>query len=76
MERFTEVVGADEYKCTNDVYAMTETPRELVAIEPDAPIMWLDKLIQGNSHMQVGSLEQVSMRERAPVEYIDRFAAS
>ncbi len=64
-ERKTEIVGTDEYSCTYDNYSMTDTPKEFVAINPDASVMWLGNLIQGDSHLQVGSLAELSIRDRA-----------
>ncbi len=64
---FSEVVGTDEYSCINENFSMTRTPREFVAIDPDNSIMWLGNLIQGSSHLQVGSLQELSIRERAPL---------
>ncbi len=46
---------------------MTETPKEFVAIDPDTSVMWLGNLIQGRSHLKVGSLEELSIHERAPL---------
>ena len=64
---FTEIVGVEKYSCSNDSYSLTETPKEFVSIDPDASVMWLGNLIQGGSHLQVGSLQELSIRERAPL---------
>jgi len=62
---FPEVVGTDKYSCISENFSMTQTPREFVAIDPDHSIMWLGNLIQGRSHLQVGSLQELPIRERA-----------
>ena len=67
-EPFTEIIDIDEYSCTNDKYSLTENPEEFITIQPDASVVWLGNLIQGRSHLQVGSLEELSIRERAPME--------
>lgn len=64
-ETYTEIVDTDEYSCTDEMYSMTDTPKEFVAINPDESIMWLGNLIQGDSHLQLGSLEELSIRERS-----------
>ena len=66
-EAFSEVVGIDKYSCTNDNYSLTRNPKEFVAIQPDASIVWLGNLIQGKSHLEVGSLQELSIRKRAPM---------
>lgn len=66
-DSYQEIVGIDEYSCTNENYSMTETPEEFVAIDPDLSVLWLGNLIQGNSHLQLGSLAELSIRERAPM---------
>jgi hypothetical protein len=64
---YTEIVETDRYSCSDEIYSMTDTPKEFVAINPDESIMWLGNLIQGDSHLQPGSLEELSIRERAPL---------
>ena len=64
---FAEIVGTSEYNCTSDEYSLTDSPKELIAIDPDVPIMWLGNLIQGDSHLKVGSLAELSIDERAPI---------
>lgn len=64
-ETYMEIVDTDEYSCTDEMYSMTDTPKEFVAINPDESIMWLGNLIQGDSHLQLGSLEELSIRERS-----------
>ncbi|HHJ35620.1 MAG TPA: hypothetical protein ENJ87_07630 [Gammaproteobacteria bacterium] len=62
-----EIDGIKKYRCTREEYSMTETPKEFVAIDPDESVMWLGNLIQGSSHLNVGSLSELSIRERAPL---------
>ena len=64
---YTEIVETDQYSCSDEIYSMTDTPKEFVAINPDESVMWLGNLIQGDSHLQPGSLEELSIRERAPL---------
>ena len=63
-----ESIGAKEFQCSIEPYSLTETPREFVAIDPDKSIIWLGNLIQGDSHYNVGALEELSIRERAPLK--------
>lgn len=62
-----DIDGIEKYRCTNEQYSMTETPKEFVAIDPDTSVMWLGNLIQGRSHLKVGSLEELSIHQRAPL---------
>lgn len=62
---FPEIVDIDEYSCTTDHYSLTDNPKEFVSIQPDSSVVWLGNLIQGQSHLRVGSLQELSIRERA-----------
>lgn len=62
-----EVVDEDIYSCSIESYSLTNTPAEFIMISPDRSIMWLGNLIQGNSHLSLGSLRELSVRERAPL---------
>ena len=62
-----EIKGIDKYRCTNERYSMTATPKDFVAIDPDTSVMWVGNLIQGDSHLKVGSLQELSIAERAPM---------
>ncbi len=62
-----DIDGIEKYRCTNEQYNMAESPKEFVAIDPDTSIMWLGNLIQGRSHLKVGSLEELSIHQRAPL---------
>lgn len=64
---FEEVVGNDAYICTSENFDLTSNPKEFVSIQPDSSVLWLGNLIQGRSHLSVGSLEELSIRERAPL---------
>ena len=64
---YEEVVDTYRYLCTDQHYSMTRTPSEFVAIDPDTSITWVGSLIQGNSHLAVGSLRELSIRDRAPI---------
>ena len=64
----SEAIGAKQFQCSIEPYSLTETPREFVAIDPDKSIVWLGNLIQGDSHYNVGALEELSIRERAPLK--------
>ena len=66
-ESFTEIVGIDEYSCINEQHSFTSNPKEFISIQPDSSIVWLGNLIQGQSHLVVGSLRELSIRERAPM---------
>jgi hypothetical protein len=62
-----EIDGIEKYRCTNEQYSLTESPKEFVAIDPDTSVMWVGNLIQGKSHLKVGSLEELPIHERAPL---------
>lgn len=64
-----EIVGTNLYKCTSTQYNLTETPREIVMFSPNASVMWLGNLIQGEGYKQgLGSFTELSVRERAPLK--------
>lgn len=67
IENATEVVDTHQYACTSTEYSMTKTPKEFISIDPDASIVWLGNLIQGDSHLQVGELQELPISERAPL---------
>lgn len=60
-------VGGRRYHCTTTPASLTATPNEFVAIDPDQSVVWLGNLIQGASHYRVGALDELSIRERAPL---------
>lgn len=66
-EMLTEIIGIDEYSCTNESHSLTRNPKEFMTIQPDSSVVWLGNLIQGKSHLAVGSLQELSVRERAPM---------
>ena len=68
IDNATEVVDTHEYACTSTEYSLTKTPKELISIDPDASVVWLGNLIQGDSHTQVGSLQELPIRDRAPMD--------
>ncbi|MFK7891536.1 MAG: thiol-activated cytolysin family protein [Granulosicoccus sp.] len=62
-----EIVGDDEYLCDTTQYSMTDMPSEFISMQPDSSIVWLGNLIQGDSHLKVGSLAELSIDDRAPL---------
>jgi hypothetical protein len=53
------------YRCVETEYSLTDTPREIVMYEPNASIMWVGNLIQGDSYAYgVGGFEELSIRQR------------
>lgn len=68
ISNVNEAIGIKDFQCAVTPYSLTETPREFVAIDPDRSIIWLGNLIQGDSHYNVGALEELSIRERSPLK--------
>ncbi len=65
----TETYENLEYNCNVSSYSITETPREIVVFSPDAEIMWLGALLQGNKYAGgLGSLGELPVRQRAPIK--------
>ena len=53
------------YACTETPISLTDTPREIVMYEPNASIMWVGNLIQGDSYAGgQGTFEELSIRQR------------
>lgn len=53
------------YVCTETPISLTDTPREIVMYEPNASIMWVGNLIQGDSYAGgAGTFEELSIRQR------------
>lgn len=64
-----EVVDNTTYVCTVTPRSLTTTPNELVMYEPNASIMWVGNLIQGDSYTGgTGSFEELSIRQRSPLK--------
>jgi len=65
----TEDVDGTTYDCTTTPYSITETPDKVVTLDPDANILWLGALLEGDGYRQgIGSLREWTVRERAPVD--------
>ncbi|MEO1553577.1 MAG: thiol-activated cytolysin family protein [Pseudomonadota bacterium] len=65
---FEETLGGEVYQCTAETRSLTKSPDQFVAINPDQSIIWLGNLVQGQSHYQVGDLQELSIRKRAPLK--------
>ncbi len=64
-----ELVGTLKYQCTSTQYNLVDTPKEIVVFSPNASVMWLGNLIQGEGYKQgLGSFTELSVRERAPLK--------
>jgi hypothetical protein len=58
-----------QYNCTTTPYSITSTPDKVVTLDPDANILWLGALLQGDGYKGgIGSLQEWTVRERAPVK--------
>jgi hypothetical protein len=65
----TETYDNLEYNCNVSSYSITETPRDIVVFSPDAEIMWLGALLQGDKYAGgLGSLGELPVRQRAPLK--------
>jgi len=63
-----EVVDNTTYECRETPRSMRRTPREIVMYEPNASIMWVGNLLQGESYASgQGSFQELSIRQRAPL---------
>lgn len=73
-----EVVDGVAYTCESTPYSIIETPEKIVTLDPDANILWLGALLQGDGYRQgIGSLREWTVRERAPLEIsIDLLASA
>ena len=38
---FSEIMGIDEYACSNEQHSLTTNPKEFISIQPDTSIVWL-----------------------------------
>jgi len=68
---FGTIEGAQgtQYNCTTTPYSITSTPDKVVTLDPDANILWLGALLQGEGYKGgIGSLREWTVRERAPVK--------
>ncbi len=76
---FGTIEGAQgtQYSCTTTPYSITSTPDKVVTLDPDANVLWLGALLQGEGYKGgIGSLREWTVRERAPVKVsIDLLAA-
>ncbi|MFK8083195.1 MAG: thiol-activated cytolysin family protein [Granulosicoccus sp.] len=66
-DNFLETIDGREYMCSTTEYSMTDTPAEFISMQPDSSVIWLGNLIQGDSHVSVGSLNELSIGDRAPL---------
>ena len=68
IETLNEEVDSYGYSCTLEEHSLTENPAEFIAIDPDKSVLWVGALIQGRSHYNVGSLDELPIRERGPID--------
>jgi Thiol-activated cytolysin len=60
--------GTDTYSCTTTRYSLTETPDKMTIFNPDAEVLWLGALLQGDGYSDgLGSLQELPIRQRAPL---------
>jgi len=67
MQSLKDVVGGETYACTTTPFSITATPDKIAMYSPNASVMWLGNLIQGRSYDALGSLRELSIRQRAPL---------
>ncbi|MEO0603206.1 MAG: thiol-activated cytolysin family protein, partial [Myxococcota bacterium] len=62
-------VELEGQRCTQTSYAVADNPREIALASPDASVLWPGALLQGGSHLAIGSLEPLVVRQdrRAPL---------
>ncbi len=61
--------GEVEYDCSVTRYSMTATPREIVVFSPDADVLWVGSMLQGDKYAGgLGSLGELPIRQRAPLK--------
>jgi hypothetical protein len=69
-----EVSATEEvYSCTTRQYTLTNTPKDIVMLSPDADLLWPGAIIQGKSHkVEVGSLDGLTIdpQYRAPTTVV------
>lgn len=66
--RREEIVQDVKYACTVTQHSLTDTPTDIVMYEPNASIMWVGNLIQGQSYKGgLGTFQELSIRQRAPL---------
>lgn len=65
--------NGDGYDCTTTEYSITRTPDKITIFNPDAEILWLGSLLQGDGYRDgLGSLQELPIRQRAPLKiFID-----
>lgn len=64
----TEAASGEQYSCTTTPYSITSTPDKVVTLDPDANILWLGAVLQGDGYKDgIGSLQEWAVRERAPL---------
>ena len=76
--RSQEAVNGISYDCTTTPYSIVETPDKIVTLDPDANVLWLGALLEGDGYRDgIGSLREWTVRERAPIDVsIDLLSAS
>ena len=67
----TDEVAADGtgFRCTSVEHELSSNPREIALSSPDASVLWPGALLHGDSHLEVGSLRAIPLRQdrRAPL---------
>lgn len=62
-------IDEDPYICNSTSYSLTETPDKITTLNPDVEVLWVGSLLQGDGHLNgIGSLAEVPVRQRAPLE--------
>ncbi len=59
----------EAYRCTRTEYELASNPDEIATASPDAAVLWPGALLHGDSHLSVGSLRLLAVRQdrRAPL---------
>ncbi len=67
-EERTDIEGT-KYNCSTTSYSLTETPDKITTLNPDVEVLYVGSLLQGDGHLDgIGSLAELPIRQRAPIE--------
>lgn len=65
----SQTIDGDSCNCTETPYSLSTTPERVTTLNPDVEVLWVGSLLQGNGYKGgIGSLLELPIRQRAPVE--------
>lgn len=65
----SQIIDGDSCNCTETPYSLSSTPERVTTLNPDVEVLWVGSLLQGNGYKGgIGSLLELPIRQRAPVE--------